>query len=269
MRDLEELSGLPIGLDDAGLLVFGSDVIVDEHRERLLDALSPVVMTPDAARGSGDIAYYMDNGVYDRADAGRLAGVRMRYELTLMPPRTVGNEYVKTFGHIHHKEPVSGLEWTEVVEVLTGTAHFLLQTLDLTGPDADVVYLIEAGPGQKVLLPPGFDHCTINPGDEPLLFSDVIALGVAGDYGRFVATRGAAYLEVNGADGPEMIPNPTYRRVAPLTPVTPRDYPELHLTSTEPLYTVFVATRGELWPFLCDPRLFYPAFPDLRAVFAA
>ena len=267
MRDLAEMAGLAIGLDDDGLLVFGGEVVVDEHRERLVDALTPVVMEPEAARGSGEIAYYMDNGVYCRADAERLAGIPMRYELTLIPPRSIGRECVKTFGHIHHKEPRSNLEWTEVVEVVTGTAHFLLQTLDLNGPDADRVYLIEAHPGEKVLLPPGFDHCTINPGDEPLLFSDVIALGVSGDYSRFVATRGAAYLEVAGGVGPELIVNPTYRHVALIQQVPLRDYPELRLASTEPLYTAFVATRGELWPFLSDPRRFYPAFPDLKAVF--
>jgi glucose-6-phosphate isomerase len=268
MRDLGALSGLPIALDDDGLMVFDESVVVDDHRVRLLDELTPVVMEPDRARGSREIAYFMDNGVYCRGDAERLAGVPMRYELTLMPPRTVGREYVKTFGHIHRPEPISGLEWTEVVEVLTGTAHFQLQTLDLTGPDADVVYLIEAGPGEKVLLPPGFDHCTINPGNEPLLFSDVIALGVSGDYSRFVAARGAAYLEVVGDDGPTMIPNPTYRNVAPIRDVSLRDYPALRLTSDTPLYTAFVETRGELWPFLTDPRLFYPAFPDLLAIFA-
>ena len=268
MQDLKTLSGLPLALDDAGLLVFGEGVVVDDHRVRLLDALTPVVMEPEAARGSDVIAYYMDNGVYAQADAERLAGVPMRYELTLMPPLRVGREYNKTFGHVHHPEPVSGLQWTEVVEVLTGTAHFLLQTLDLAGPDADVVYLIEANVGEKVLLPSGYDHCTINPGDEPLLFSDVIALGVTGDYSRFVAARGAAYLEVAGANGPELIPNPTYRRVAPIRHVALKEYPALRLTTTMPLYTAFVETRGELWPFLSDPRLFYPTFPDLRAVFA-
>jgi len=192
----------------------------------------------------------------------------MRYELTLIPPRSIGRECVKTFGHIHHKEPRSNLEWTEVVEVVTGTAHFLLQTLDLDGPDADHVYLIEAKPGQKVLLPPGFDHCTINPSDEPLLFSDVIALGVSGDYSRFVASRGAAYLEVTDGGAPYFIANPTYRRVAALERVPLTDHPELHLATDLPLYTAFVQTRGADWAFLLDPRLFYAAFPDLQREFS-
>jgi len=120
-----------------------------------------------------------------------------------------------------------------------------------------------------VLMPPGFDHCTINPGPEPLLFSDVIARGVSGIYDRFVATRGAAYLEVAEGALPHFVPNPTYRRVPPLTRVELRDYPHLGLTSQVPLYTAFIESRGQQWSFLTDPTLFYPTFPDLRAIFDA
>jgi glucose-6-phosphate isomerase len=269
--DLTELSGLPIALDDRGLLVFGPDVEVEDHGERLLDALTPVLLEPESARGNRDVAYYMDNGVYRRSDAARLAGVPMRYELTLIPPRRIGRELVKTFGHRHRPEPRSGLDWAEVCEVLVGTAHFLLQTLDLRGPSASAAYLIEAKAGQKVLLPPGFDHCTINPGYEPLLFSDVVARGVSGIYDRFVATRGAVYLEVANPEGgePRLIPNPAYRDVPSLVRVELRDYPELDLTSDLPLYTAFIQGLGQNWPFLTDPSRFWPAFPDLRTVFGA
>jgi len=267
MLDLSERSGLPILLDDRGLLVFDPEIVVEDHGERLLDALTPVVLEPDEARGNTDVAYYMDNGVYHRRDADRLAGVPMRYELTLIPPRRVGREYVKTFGHRHRPEPKSGLDWAEVCEVLVGTAHFVLQTLDLSGPGASVAYLVEAKAGQKVLLPPGYDHCTINPGPEPLLFSDVIARGVNGIYDRFVATRGAVYVEVVDNGQPRFIPNPTYRDVPPLVRVELKDYPALDLTTDMPLYNAFIRNRGLNWPFLNDPSQFLPMFPDLRAVF--
>jgi glucose-6-phosphate isomerase len=278
MLDLEKLSGLPIALDDNGLLVFGPGVVVEDHGERLLDALTPVVLEPEYARGSREVAYYMDNGVFRQSDAGRLTGVPMRYELTLIPPRRIGRELVKTHGHRHCPEPKSGLDWPEVCEVLVGTAHFLLQTLDLSGPRAPAAYLIEAKVGQKLLLPPGFDHCTINPGSEPLLFSDVIARGVSADYDRFVATRGAVYLEVVDREGGELpsegdlrrlIPNPVYRGVPPLVTVELRDYPELELTSDLPLYTAFIRGLGEHWPFLTDPSRFWTTFPDLRSAFEA
>ena len=46
-----------------------------------------------------------------------------------------------------------------------------------------------------------------------------------------------------------------------------KDYADLHLTTDEPLYTAFVRRKGKDWPFLTDPRRFWPAFPDLEAVF--
>ncbi len=266
MRDLSALSGLPIALDEQGLLAFGPEVVVDEHRERPVDALTPVALDPEACRGSHAVAYYMDNGVYLRQDGAHLARLPFRYELTLVPPRRLGREYVKTFGHLHSVEPRSGLTWAEVCEVVTGTAHFFFQTLDPTGPTASKAFYVEAKAGQKVIFPPGLDHCTINPGDEPLLFSDVIALGVTGDYERFRRTRGAAYLEVAEDGQPHFIANPTYASVPPLHKLEMGDYPALDLTAAEPLYTAFVRTRGQSWSFLTDPGLFWTTFPDLELI---
>jgi glucose-6-phosphate isomerase len=265
--DLERISGLPMELGDAGQVVFGPDVVVDEFKARLLDELADVALEPGACRGSQEVAYYMYNGVYRSGDAALLDGVPMRYELTLIPPRRIGREFVKTFGHRHCPEPGSGMDYAEICEVLVGTAHFLFQTLDASGPDASFALCVEATAGQKVLLPPGFDHCTINSGPEPLLFSDVIALGASGIYDRFRATRGAVYLEVAEDGRPQFMANPTYRDVPPLEWIEPKDYPDLHLTTDEPLFTVFLREKGASWPFLIDPRRFWPAFPDLEAVF--
>ena len=267
MVDLEKLAGVPISLNDEGLLVLGAGMVVDERGVRLLDELTPVALEPDICRGSQEIAYYMANGVYREMDAPGLAGAPMRYELTLIPPRRIGREFIKTFGHRHCPEPNSGLDYAEVCEVLVGTAHFVYQTLDVSGPSSSMALYVEATAGQKVLLPPGFDHCTINPGPEPLLFSDVIALGVTGIYDRFRATRGAVYLEVADNGGAQFVPNPAYQDVPSLERIAFNDYPNLRLTSDEPLYTAFVETGGEHWPFLTDPRHFWATFPDLESVF--
>ena len=76
--DLAELSGLPIELDENGLLVFGPGVVVAEHGERPLKALAPVVLEPKYVEDTDEVAYYMDNGVYLQEDADTLAGISMR-----------------------------------------------------------------------------------------------------------------------------------------------------------------------------------------------
>lgn len=268
MLDLESLSGLPMSLNEAGELVFDPAIIIDESKVRLLDALTPVALDPEACRGSQEIAYYMYNGVYLQSDASHLADAPLRYDLTLIPPRRLKHEFIKTLGHLHSAEPTSGLPYAEVYEVLVGTAHFFFQTLDLAGPDAAQALYFEAKAGEKVIIPPGFDHLTINPGPGPLLFSDVMSRAAYGIYERYQAASGAAYLEVIDENGQtRFISNPRYRAVAPLQQTTPRNYPALHLTRDESLYSAFAAGGSADWTFLTEPACFWSTFPDLAATF--
>lgn len=269
MLNLETISGLPLGLDTSGQLILGPSVVVDDSKVRRLDELTLVALDPESCGDSQEIAYFMYNGVYLQSDTARLAGVPLRYELTLIPPRRLGREFIKTFGHLHTVEPNSGLTYPEIYEVLTGTAHFFFQTLDLAGPDAGQACYIEAHPGDKVIIPPGLDHLTINPGPGPLLFSDVIALDSRGNYERYRASRGAAYLEIEEKNGAaHFVPNPHYRTVAPLRRAPVHNYPALHLTSGEPLYSAFSAGLGENWAFLTQPYLFETTLPDLASQFS-
>lgn len=263
MQDLAAVSGLPLYLDDSGQVRFGPGVLVDETKARFFDELVPVALDPASCRGRRDAAYYMYNGVYRQADRSRLQSVPMRYELTLIPPFRMGREFIKTLGHIHRPDPATGMSHAEVCEVLAGTAHFIFQTLNIEGPDAGRVVCVEARAGQKVIIPPDLDHCTINPGPGPLLFSDVVSLALAGNYDRYRAAHGAAYFEIARNAHGEFIPNPAYRRVAPLERATPGDYPGLNLTRDVPLYTAFLEQQGANWPFLLDPSRFGEAFPDL------
>jgi len=253
MIDLQVASGLHIALDEEGLL-FGDDVVIDEAMARLIDELAPVALAPEACRGSSEIAYYMYNGVYCSPDSPRLAGLPLRYELTLMPFRTIGRECIKTHGHRHSTEPKSGLTYAEICEVLAGTAHFYFQSLG-AGLSADRVFYIEVGPGQKIVVPPGLDHLTINPGPGPLLFADVIARDCRNAYDRFRTSHGAAYLEIIDGDDRRFIANPAYHMRLPLRRVPAREYSELHLATAEPLYSAFVRTLGAGWPFLTQPGL--------------
>jgi glucose-6-phosphate isomerase len=254
MNDLRAVSGLPIALD-GDRLVFEDSVVVEETKGRPLDELAPVALAPEACRGSREIAYYMYNGVYRRSDAPLLTSLPLRYELTLMPFRSIGCECIKTHGHVHSAEPESGLTYAEICEVLAGTAHFFFQELGAGGTSEDRAFYVEVGPGQKIIVPPGLDHLTINPGPGPLLFADVIARDCRTLYEGLRARHGAAYLEVCDGDARRFIANPAYHALPPLRRLSARDYPELRLTAAEPLYSAFVRTRGAHWPSLTQPRL--------------
>lgn len=264
MHDLSTISGLPLWLDDEGRLHFGADVVVTETRERLLEELTHVALASDICQGCQDSVYTMFNGVYRRSDAERIVDSGLRYELTLIPPRMIGRELIKTHGHLHNAPPGGNITYAEICEVLVGTAHFFFQTLDPEEPAATHAFFIEAGPGDKVIIPPDLDHLTINASAGPLLFSDVVALGIQGVYDRYQKSGGAAYLEVRDDQTPVFITNPRYRRVPPLQRLTAHNYPAFDLTPNRPLYQAFIEQRGD-WGFLREPERFRAAFPDLAA----
>lgn len=263
---LEKISGIPISLDQAGQLLLDADLLVEETIYRSLDELAVVAMQPETCRGIHIPAYWMFNGVCHQSDHFILSQLPLRYELTYLPARRLGSEFIKTHGHRHFPEAKSGLQYAEICEVLFGTAHFLFQLPRESPPGVAAVFYIEAHPGDKVLFPPGLDHCTINPSDAPLLFSDVVARGVRGDYSYFKEHQGAAYWEV---EGPAFIPNPHYGDVPPIEKRPVHCYPQLNLTNETPLYQAFVETQGKDWQFLTDPSLFWSTFPDLIESFSA
>jgi glucose-6-phosphate isomerase len=174
---------------------------------------------------------------------------------------------VKTLGHIHDPEPDSMVDYPEICEVLLGTAHFLLQKLDPGGPFARDVFYVVVKTGEKIIIPPGYDHLTINPGPGPMLFSDVIARAVSTNYTKMKKSGGGAYLEVEENGQPCFIPNPRYRQATPLRQARPLSFPELYLTPGQPLYQTFRETCGSSWPFLWEPGRFNKLFPELESLF--
>lgn len=267
MIDLYEISGLPMSLDLGGGVVFDQGVVVDESKVRRVNELESVADDPDACKGDERIAYYMYNGVYHQRDVETIRRSGMRYELTLLVQGVMGKECVKTMGHRHFPEPSSGLEYVEICEVLYGTAHFFFQ-MPVKDGVTHAAFMVEAKAGEKVIFPPVMDHCTINAGNGPMLFSDVITLGVNGNYAPFKEFGGGAYLEICGGDGiHEIVQNPRFREIPPLQWVTPGEYPELDIAKVEPLYTAYVRTGGAKWNFLANPALFDEFFPDLKRQF--
>jgi glucose-6-phosphate isomerase len=183
----------------------------------------------------------------------------MRYELTLMFPDAIGRERAKTLGHLHSFPPGSALNYAEVCEVLHGTAYFVFETMDIKTRQCHFCAYVEAHPGDKVIIPPNLHHLTINAGDEPLLFADVIPLAVKGIYDPLKEMHGAAYYYT--LDGIWM-PNPHYVSEAAMEPLEIKEYPDLSLTSDKPLYALFSESPDRL-QWLLYPERFQSVFPDL------
>ncbi len=146
------------------------------------------------------------------ADRWWLTTNGLRYDITIIPPRVICGEYVKTKGHFHPKNR-AGYGYPEIYTVLDGHAHYLIQRED--GSDA---VLVDARAGDVVVVPPGYGHVTINPSaDEVLCMANIVSSRFSSNYAKYVGGHGAMYYEM--ADG-TICKNRSWKRLPPLRRVT-------------------------------------------------
>jgi glucose-6-phosphate isomerase len=180
--------------------MFSWDGPLPPPRVRTIEEIRGVLMEP--ACECREPLYFMYRDLSKSRDDGRwLREEGLRYDVTVIPARTLCGEYVKTKGH-HHPENGKGVPYPEIYEVLEGEAHYLVQTRS-----ADDVRLIRAGPGDRVLVPPGYGHVTINPGESTLVMANIVSTRFESDYSMYERLGGAAYFELAGGT---LVKNPHY-----------------------------------------------------------
>jgi len=122
--------------------------------------------------------YYMYRGVKKKDE--------LRYDITVIPPHMLGQEFVKTKGHGH-----SGT-YGEVYIVLEGKALYLLQKY--AGNKIEDVYAVKAKKGDVVVVPPYYGHITINPSKkETLKEANWVCETCQNVYDSFAEKQGACY----------------------------------------------------------------------------
>ena len=135
--------------------------------------------------------------VYDATDLPKTDG-HLLFSTTVIEPGRVADEYFMTRGHFHARA-----DRAELYYGLSGRGMLLLQT-----PEGR----FEALPmiaGTAAYVPPYWGHRTVNTGDEPFVFLAAYPADAGYDYGT-ITRDGFAALVLAGAEGPRVIPNPSY-----------------------------------------------------------
>ena len=257
MLDLSNLAGYPLKFDPATVgLSFGSGMRMPQYSTRELDALRPVLLDSDA--DGPEVIYWMFRNTGMPEDAGLYEAHHLRYDISAFLPCMLGREYMKTSGHYHPMIPGTRYSYPEVYEVLHGEALYIMQSLDdyVATPDDVVVsdvILCRVKAGQKIVMPPGYGHVTVNTLDEPLLMSNWVSSRFSSFYGTTEAARGFAWYVVDNAGQPAYLENPNYRRGVPaIRWAEVREVPELGLTWDVPMYRA-CAAAPEKFKFLNKP----------------
>lgn len=145
---------------------------------RYLNDMKEVICDQKWLKSASNVElYYMYRKVKEKGD--------LRYDITKIPPRFLGKEFVKTKGHRHIGN------FGEVYIVLKGKAIFLMQKCK-NGRIEDVC-AVKAKKGDVCVIPKNYNHIIINPSNkETLKTANWVSKKCKNDY-KFLQKKGGAY----------------------------------------------------------------------------
>ncbi len=176
------------------LKIFGKTY--DNPSKRILKDIEPVLFDQDFIKKADKslVLYYMFRDIAKtEKDAEILKKLGLRYDITIIPPRLLGVEFVKTLGH-YHPIAFDTYSYPEVYQVLEGNAIFLIQKPQDDYKKIERVIAIQAKEKDIVIIPPNYGHVTINPAkDKTLKMANIVARDFSSIYEPFKRYRGACY----------------------------------------------------------------------------
>jgi len=245
---LRDFAGIEIFLSrDTNEILFGDGLkVVKPDIRKVSDANEYYIDT--SSSNSDNPLYYMYRGVSLTEDITKLTKANLRYDITLLQPGTIGNEYIKTIGHVH---PISNLSiqkntFTEVYSVLYGNAVYVLQKFSketLNDPGAPLIQeiedliLIEAKAGDTIYIPSHYGHVTVNIGPEPLVMANALYSHFQSIYEPYKVLKGAAAYVLKDDEKPyKIIKNENYHYSFDYKQKDAKNLDNFSLNYDKPLY---------------------------------
>lgn len=227
---------------------------------RSLDAIRPSLRDPACAGPDPAYAIVMDIGRDEvRAELERRM---LLFGAVIYASGKLGDEPVRSQGHVHRVSSHSGWAPPEVYEIWYGAAYVYMQ--ERVADDPGRCYAVIAKPGDVVVVPPAWAHAAISA--DP---SDCMALGAlcdreyGFDYEGIRKRKGLAwYPMVTSHGGIEWVPNPNYQR-ASLDVRRPRGYAELGFVPGASLYRQAVRDLDR-FAWVPSPALYREAWKNFE-----
>jgi glucose-6-phosphate isomerase len=150
----------------------------------------------------------------------------------------LGEEPIRSQGHIHKISPLSLCSTPEIYEIWEGEGVIYMQ--EYGDDDPGRCFAVSAKAGEIVIVPPGWTHATIsaNP-DVPLVFGAWCDREYGFVYDKVRAHKGVAWFPLFDDNGKlKWEPNPHYTQ-SELICKSPEQHPELGIVPGEAIYSTF------------------------------
>ena len=171
---------------------------MEKAQIRYLNEMKNVLYDKDWLKKTKNFpVYYIWRGIRQKKN--------LRYDITVIPPKMLGEEFVKTKGHYHIGN------YGELYKVLAGEGIFLIQK-EKKGEILDVFY-VKAKRGDYILIPPKYGHVTINSSQKILKMANWISKECQSDYERVEKKEGFCYYYTRSG----WIKNKNYKKIPKLS----------------------------------------------------
>ena len=232
---------------------YGKGVFGPEVENRKLDDIRKSLMDPSCDGPEIVYSIAMDVGKNEHKEI--LERMHLLYGAVIYASGRLGNEPVRSQGHIHSLSAFSGLSTPEVYEIWTGEAFIYMQEYADDNPGR--CFAVKAGPGDVVIVPPGWAHATVNAGSDPevpMSFGAWCVRDYGFDYKGVRAHNGIAWFPVFDPDGALVWKKNAKYSDCELIVKSPDSHPELGIVKGEPIYRTFENNPGT-FAYVVDPAL--------------
>lgn len=205
------MTGLDLRLDPHTMTIgYGPGVFGPAVELRRLDQIRKTLLDPECDGPS--LVYAIAMGVGKEEHAEELARRNLLFGAMIFASGRLGREPVRTQGHVHCASPVHGWSTPELYEIWSGRAIVLMQ--EHAGDDPGRCFAAEAGPGEHIIVPPGWAHATLSVDPErPLAFGAWCDRDYGFVYHDVRQRGGLAWFALWDDDGRlRWEPNPRYRK---------------------------------------------------------
>ena len=251
-------TGLDVEVDGATLeFRYGAGVRGPLAVFRTLDAIRASLLDPQCSGPSPVYSIAMD--VRREEDEDALKASYLLFGVVAYAAGKLGKEPIRSQGHVHATAPHSGWSPPELYEIWEGNAIIYAQQRTTDDPGRCVA--VTAGPGEKVVVPPGWAHAAINANTKQrMVFGAWCDRQYGFEYAGVRAHGGLAYFPIVNADGAiEWILNGRYK-AADLEQRASRSYPELGLDAVEPIYSQYHNNPKSV-EWVAEPQQFAELWP--------
>ncbi len=254
-------TGLDLTIDPKTMeFHYGEGVRGPQQEFRTLDAIRPSLLDPTCGGPSPVYSIAMD--VRRAEDEDDLKARSLLFGVVAYAAGQLGREPIRSQGHVHAIAPHSGWSPPELFEIWEGQAIIYAQERVTDEPGRCIA--VTAGPGEKIVVPPGWAHAVINADTKQrMVFGAWCDRQYGFDYSGVRAHGGLAYFPLVEPDGSiRWLANNRYLGTG-LQQRTSRSYPELGLDPQDSIYAQYRRNPASV-EWVADPQRFVKLWPNFE-----